>query len=393
MISTRLQFSLGFLVGAFFVFSGSDSGGNNVILGRNSVISSNRTSRQFPFFPVFWGVGLVRFLNDECDAGNGFVGTCYTRKECNYLGGSNIAYCANHAGACCVFQETCGGSSDLNNTYFVSPGFPSTYTGGSSCVFTIVKQEDACQVRLDFLTLNLAQPNSNGTCNTDALVVTGGASIVPVLCGENSGQHIYVDFNGNTSITVSIFVRSSTVSRSWNIRVRQINCNCPWRAPAGCLQWYESLSGTVRSFNYGSSSVLNGTRQLANMNYGVCVAMAPGYCGIEWSQSSDTYGFSVTGDTFTAVGDGTVGTTSASLTGDDCTTDFVVIPAPILESNNTPLNTDRFCGNGFPTVISYSKQFVLTVVTNGNEVNDTGNRGFSLSFSQVLCDGSLLFGK
>lgn len=47
-------------------------------------------------------------------------------------------------------------------------------------------------------------------------------------------------------------------------------------APSGCLQFYNQLSGTVRSFNYGSSSVLNGTRQLAGMNYGVCVNMFPG---------------------------------------------------------------------------------------------------------------------
>lgn len=78
--------------------------------------------------------------------------------------------------------------------------------------------------------------------------------------------------------------------------------------------------------------------------------MFPGYCSIEWSASSDLYSFSMTGNTFTAVGDGTVGTTAAALTGLNCNTDFVVIPAPILNSNDTPLNTDRFCGNGFPTV-------------------------------------------
>ncbi|KAF7263973.1 hypothetical protein GWI33_000788 [Rhynchophorus ferrugineus] len=379
----------------FVIFGDSAQDGYNLMLGQDglSLLALNRTARQFPWFPFFAGVGLVRFLNDECDAGNGFVGTCYTRRECEFMEGTNVAYCANRAGACCVVQKTCGDSSDLNNTYFVSPGFPATYTGGSSCAFHIIKQEDACQVRLDLLTLNLAQPNINGTCTTDALVVTGGASIVPVICGENSGQHLYVDFNGNTTITVTIFVRSASASRSWNIRISQINCNCPWRAPSGCLQYYQSLSGTVRSFNYGTSSVLNGTRQLANMNYGVCVAMQPGYCSIQWSQSSDLYSFTVNDNTFLTVGTGTIGTTTASSTGQACTTDFVVIPAPILVSTDLPVGADRFCGNGFPSVISYSKPFVLTVVTDSNEVNDNGNRGFSLSYSQVLCDGSLLFGK
>ncbi|KAH1002401.1 uncharacterized protein LOC109541859 [Dendroctonus ponderosae] len=393
MITLRIQLAASVFCAIVFLFIDSTQSGSQLVLLENRTSVLNRTGRQFVWLPFFWGVGLVRFENGECDAGNGFTGTCYTRRECNYLDGVRASLCANKAGACCVFQRTCGDSSDLNNTYFVSPGFPTTYTGGTACSFTIVKQDDACQVRLDFLTLNLAQPNINGTCTTDALTVTGGASVAPVLCGENSGQHMYMDFNGNQSITITIYVRSSSASRSWNIKVAQINCNCPWRAPSGCLQFYNQLSGTVRSFNYGSSSVLNGTRQLAGMNYGVCVNMFPGYCSIEWSATSDLYGFSLTGNTFTAVGDGTLGTTAASLTGVNCTTDFVVIPAPILTSNSSYLNTDRFCGNGFPSVISYSKPFVLTVVTNGNEVNDTGNRGFSLSFTQELCSGALILGK
>lgn len=77
-----------------------------------------------------------------------------------------------------------------------------------------------------------------------------------------------------------------------------------------------------------------------------------GYCSIEWAQSSDLYGFSVTGDTFLTVANGSIGTTGVGFTGLACVTDFVVIPAPILDSNDSALNADRFCGNGFPTVIS-----------------------------------------
>lgn len=78
--------------------------------------------------------------------------------------------------------------------------------------------------------MRLAGPDANGTCTSDVMVVVGGASIVPVICGENTGQHMYVDFNGNTSITVSISTSGSTsVSRAWNIKIAQINCNCPFR--------------------------------------------------------------------------------------------------------------------------------------------------------------------
>jgi hypothetical protein len=36
-----------------------------------------------------------------------------------------------------------------------------------------------------------------------------------------------------------------------------------------------------------------------------------------------------------------------------------------------------------------SKPFVLTVVTNGNEINDTQNRGFSLTYTQRRCSMTL----
>lgn len=123
--------------------------------------------------------------------------------------------------------------------------------------------------------------------------------------------------------------------------------------------YYTSLTGTVKSFNYGQTAAsgtlvtnATGTRELANLNYGVCIEMQPGYCSIEWSQTSgDPYSFTVTNDTITATGDGTVGTTAASLIGSNCTTDFVVIPNPYY-TNGTAVNSDRFCGNGFPDVVS-----------------------------------------
>lgn len=61
---------------------------------------------------------------------------------------------------------------------------------------------DVCQLRLDFLDLSLAPPNGDGICNTDAITVTGGSSFVPALCGYNSGQHIYVNFDGSAAILV-----------------------------------------------------------------------------------------------------------------------------------------------------------------------------------------------
>lgn len=126
-------------------------------------------------------------------------------------------------------------------------------------------------------------------------------------------------------------------------------------APSGCLMYYTAETGTVKSFNYGTttsnyltSNATTGTRELVNENYGVCIAMLPGYCSIVWSQST-TDSFTVSGDT--EANSDILGTQYAVVLGENCTTDFVVIPDPYYV-NGSAVNSDRFCGNAFPTVVS-----------------------------------------
>lgn len=84
------------------------------------------------------------------------------------------------------------------------------------------------QLRIDFLSLTLAQPDGNGYCIYDSLTVTGGAGTVPVICGENSGQHIYVNFNGDNDIVIRIDTTAALAfARSWTLQIAQIGCACP----------------------------------------------------------------------------------------------------------------------------------------------------------------------
>lgn len=128
-------------------------------------------------------------------------------------------------------------------------------------------------------------------------------------------------------------------------------------APAGCLMYYTDVSGTVNSFNYGTSSsgqfitssdglsFLIGTRQMINQNYAVCIKMLPGYCSVQWSQAGDWTSFTVTNDSLAAI----VTSTFTPIKGSNCTTDYVVIPNAIY-ANGTSANADRFCGNAFQSV-------------------------------------------
>lgn len=83
-----------------------------------------------------------------------------------------------------------------------------------------------CQLRVEFLDLSLAPPNGDGICDTDVISIGGGASNVPSLCGENSGQHVIIDFDGTNSISISITATATyTFGRHWHIRATQLNCN------------------------------------------------------------------------------------------------------------------------------------------------------------------------
>lgn len=84
------------------------------------------------------------------------------------------------------------------------------------------------KLRIDFLDLVLAQPDGDGNCATDSVVISGGNTVVPVICGDNTGQTIYVDFDGDTAITIAVTASGSTsFSRRWNMKLTQLGCDCP----------------------------------------------------------------------------------------------------------------------------------------------------------------------
>ncbi|KAK5640484.1 hypothetical protein RI129_011295 [Pyrocoelia pectoralis] len=334
-------------------------------------------------FVGWWGVGVVRFENSVCTAANGLLGICYTRRQCTTIGGYVSGKCARNIGVCCVVQVSCGATSSNNNTYFQNPSFPNIFTGANTCSLTVQRcSEDICQIRIDFLSFSLAQPNGDGVCANDALIISGGAANLGRICGDNTGQHIYLDFNNGSNIDINIFTSSAiTAGRQWNLRVAQIGCDSPSRAMSGCLMYYRGTSGTVRSFNYGQSVAIGG-RQLANMNYGVCIRTAPGMCSIQWSATSgDSFAFTVSLDA----------QVPTALTGNNCETDYVIIPNGVTTTaDGAALSADRYCGSMFTPVTSSSTPFVLYTVTNGNEATDSANRGFSLSYTQQQCTNNLL---
>ncbi|KAL1378252.1 hypothetical protein pipiens_015711 [Culex pipiens pipiens] len=372
----------------------------NEVFGLQDGVSS-RQARYFPFYTI------GRIANIPCTASNGLAGTCLIRGECAESGGlfgGNCSTFTNQA-TCCIFSKTCGGSTNLNSTYFTNRGYPGGFNDGGSCSFTISPCSSAvCQLRIDFRTLTLAQPNGDGECLTDVMTVTGGSSEVPPICGENSGQHVYVNFDELNPITIKIATSGGTsFSRLWNLQLQQINCDSRLRAPDGCLQYHLGTTGIISSFNYGtaanaavSTTGLIGTRQLTNHRYGICIRSGPDKCTITYSVPSNggRYAFTVSGDA-SVLDPLLIGDPLLLMNGEMCTEmDYVIIPAPSITLPNIvgfipPFDVnfpqDRFCGLGWWPVTSTVKPFVFYVVWNENDQPDAANRGFRLEYTQNDC--------
>ena len=214
-------------------------------------------------------------------------------------------------------QSTCGGKTNQNETTFVNPGYPRGDNGTDTCQVTIEKSPNVCQLRLDFEDFTLAQPDENGLCTTDSFMVrTTVGERLPILCGENGGQHskyqsikrrritqrqdanpeltskpntptVYIDMGSGSAnpVVLSVVSNGDRVTRRWKIKINMINCNNLDMAPSGCMQYFRSPSAVIRSFNYGQR--LDGrARYLSNLRYTSCVRVEENFCAIKWETES-----------------------------------------------------------------------------------------------------------
>jgi len=272
-----------------------------VLLNKSYAVESelSEATRNGKVLPVFQ---VVRFPNDPCViAGGTKNGTCYTAEECSSKGGTNGGSCASGFGVCCTFTIGCGASSSENCTYFEVSTAPL-----GSCIGKICKcNSNICQMRLDFTNFVITGPSTNtnsvmnavgganggatgkdvslrGNCFTDVFTVS--SSSVPTLCGTLTGDHLYFDASedchdlnfsvGQTGIGVT-----AATTRSFNIKVSQIDCNSEQLAPDGCLQYITGTTSTgiIKTFNYDQ------THHLANQFQQICFRQERGNCRICFS--------------------------------------------------------------------------------------------------------------
>merc|ERR1719154_1014265 len=203
--------------------------------------------------------------------------------------------------------QTCGGTISTTSTnFFENPSYPNRDSNVlSPCrVGVDITSNNVCQLRLDFESFSLSQPSAETSqCDTDAfrMFETGNDASVPEICGENAGQHLYVDVDPSSrgpTLEIDTFNSAATgrFPRLWKIQVTQIQCNSVDRAPEGCRQYYKSSTGTVKSFNFKNppstaaeiDSDTGLQLHLDNQNYQVCIMPQPGLCSIRWTPTTES---------------------------------------------------------------------------------------------------------
>jgi len=369
------------------------------------------TKRQEKSFSLF---SVLKWKNEGCQAVSDATlqGVCYTQQECDDLGGTADGNCAAGFGTCCIVSvsgttASPGGTVTQNCTFIENVDYPSAEANTASYSYPVTKcSSEICQVRLDFITTNLAQPvAATGVCTAqDFITVTaGGGETIPTLCGDLSGQHLYFDAgNTNTAGTIAITTNSANAAggtKNWRIKVSQIECSSSSRAPNGCLQYYFENVNTVSSFNWDGSTARSGTDGglLANMDYKACIRQNKGMCAVEWTLASvtgteDPFDLPVVTAANAAnaqhqlAGCGTADTLAAG-------EGFVQIPGAVI--TNSP-SLDIFCGSQLSShvstagtgatvssaVIATGIPFNIRLVANGNQGMEAG---FSLQATQVPC--------
>merc|ERR1712226_751919 len=192
----------------------------------SATASEERDPKLFPIFQV------VKFGNNECNSGGTRNGTCYTQQECTAKGGTSSGSCASGYGVCCVMTMECGTTSNMNNTYLVQEAITDP-TGKMPCTYKVCKcGDDICRIRLDFTSFSISGPStvttalagaSHGDCTTDSFTVTSpGNQMPPVICGQNTGQHMILD--ASDMCHELSFNLAGSQSRSWDIKVTQFTC-------------------------------------------------------------------------------------------------------------------------------------------------------------------------
>jgi len=373
-------------------------------LDKKELETDKKTARAGKVFSLF---SIVTFKNSGCRSTSGTTGTgvnrngtCYTSTECQNKGGTASGNCAAGFGVCCLFTTQTSGTISENCSYIQNPGFPSTYTTSSTIQWTIAKcAVDVCSLRLDFESFTTAGPTSTDDSNAciDTFQVTASPSgdASNKICGEMGGEHIYIDIGpdsgANAQVSFSFGTNTASVSRSWEIKVTQIECWSNARPyDSGCDQYFTGTTGRIQSYNFGQTSS-SSYQHLSAQRQNICIRQEAGFCCIQYNSCSDPNSYAFDNKIAADNGD----------QGSNCSQDYIEISgvsATCDAGSNGAVIGDRLCGtvltfidgtgNTSPIVCDCTAPFQVQFRSNANAqetIQTIAQRGFCLEYKQLAC--------
>jgi len=309
------------------------------------------------------GLGLPDLFSIEpsdCELSDGSTGTCRTLLDCLGKGGSADGKCSGIAGlfgVCCDIEEVEGNTTITSGGgVFVSPGYSSSRKRSLESrsyenqvyVGVLTPSSDKVQMHLEFDGFDVVGP-TEGECDTDMFEITGypGRQQIPILCGENAGQHMYVDLSkydsSTDSMTLQVTHGSTVYDRRWRIVVTYYT-SYQTTHPL-CLQYFTAASGSISSFNYGTSP-----QNLNNQAYSVCFYNAD-YCDIGFTFNTIDLGNSI----------------------GDCMDTYVQLQTMIL------------CGSQSDYVVTGNATGPITLSVSSGTANADEVEGFEVDYTMVSC--------
>jgi len=314
---------------------------------------------------------VVTFPNVNCVGTGSKNGTCYTKEQCKDRDGTEMGECAQGYGICCLISLSCGGRSNENITYME---MTTTTAPPKSCEYELCPANtNVARIRLDFEIFTIEGPSTQfdpintsgapglrggavGDCRTDSFSVSGTQFTPPVICGTNAGQHVYVDVVSGCIKPEFQFGTSVTKSRKYTLKATQYVAGEEMGGPPGCMQYFTSTTGTVRSFNFPSSQTSikdnSAITHLSEQYYDICFRRAAKNCRLCFTPEVENAAGTVPSSFGLSKSSAT---TNYGVTGTNCDGDFLIIPQMVNAATTNPIRTnvqpniDRICGRRFTT--------------------------------------------
>ena len=84
-----------------------------------------------------------------------------------------------------------------------------------------------------------------GDCIYDSMTITPpGSPAPPVICGYNTGQHMWVPASDSCNqIHIDIDTGTTSTTRKWQIKVTQYECGNLMMPEQNCLQYHTASTG------------------------------------------------------------------------------------------------------------------------------------------------------